>query len=117
MATPPQAIASELPEMLAQLEAFTGGIRTGFEDGKITQAELDQIAAFGATQIGSPRSDCQAEGFLLFGSQGCPTSLRNHKRQRRPDRKPDRILGGIAFVQWQQFHSVHKIFVTCGYGE
>jgi hypothetical protein len=48
MATPPQAIASELPEMLAQLEAFTGGIRTGFEDGKITQAELDQIAAFGA---------------------------------------------------------------------
>ena len=48
MATPPQAIATELPDMLAQLEAFTGGIRQGFEDGKITQDELDQIASFGA---------------------------------------------------------------------
>ena len=48
MATPPQNIATELPDMLAQLETFTGGIRQGFEDGKISQAELDQIAGFGA---------------------------------------------------------------------
>ena len=48
MATPPQSIATELPDMLAQMEAFTGGIRQGFEDGKISQAELDQIASFGA---------------------------------------------------------------------
>lgn len=48
LATPPQNIASELPDMLSQLEAFTGGIRQGFEDGKISLAELDQIAQFSA---------------------------------------------------------------------
>jgi len=48
MATTPQTVATELSDLLTQLESYTDGIRTGFEDGKISQAELDQIAAFGA---------------------------------------------------------------------